>query len=135
MKEFINLRQRGMSVLDYSLKFTKLSKYAPYLLSNHRDEMSHFLTGVFEDLVEECCSVMIHDNINISRPMVYAQQVEDKRKNREDKRAKPYLGGSSKGRLDIQDMLMFKRGFLIKFLPNFPWLMTIGCITLSLKEE
>ena len=27
--EFINLRQEGMSVLEYSLKFTKLSKYVP----------------------------------------------------------------------------------------------------------
>ena len=43
---FINLRQGGMSVLDYCLKFTKLSKYAPSLVSNPRDEMSHFLTGV-----------------------------------------------------------------------------------------
>ena len=54
MEEFINLHQAGMSVLDYSLKFTKLSKYAPSLVSNPRDEMSHFLTGVFNDLVEEC---------------------------------------------------------------------------------
>ena len=42
-----------MSVLDYSLKFTKFSKYAPSLVSNPRDEMSHFLTGVFDDLVKE----------------------------------------------------------------------------------
>ena len=53
MEEFINLHQAGMSVLDYSLKFTKLSKYAPSLVSNPRDEMSRFLTGVFNDLVEE----------------------------------------------------------------------------------
>ena len=32
--EFINLHQGGMSVLDYSLKFSKLSKYAPSLMSN-----------------------------------------------------------------------------------------------------
>ena len=36
--EFINLRQEGMSVLEYSLKFTKLSKYAPSLVSDCRDE-------------------------------------------------------------------------------------------------
>ena len=29
MVEFMNLRQRGMSVQEYSLKFTQLSKYAP----------------------------------------------------------------------------------------------------------
>ena len=45
-EDFINLRQGGMSVLDYFLKFTKFSKYAPSLISNPRDEMSCFLTGV-----------------------------------------------------------------------------------------
>ena len=44
--EFINLFQVGMSVHENSLKFTKLSKYAPSLVSNHRDEMSSFVTGV-----------------------------------------------------------------------------------------
>ena len=37
VEEFINLHQEGMSVLEYSLKFTKLSKYASYLVSNLRD--------------------------------------------------------------------------------------------------
>ena len=48
--EFINLRLGGMSVHQYSLKFTKLSKYAPSLVSNPRDEMSYFVTGVSDDL-------------------------------------------------------------------------------------
>ena len=49
VEEFINLCQGGISVIDYSLKFTKFSKYAPYLVYNPRDKMSHFLTRVFED--------------------------------------------------------------------------------------
>ena len=52
MEKFINLRHRGMSVLDYSLKFTKSSKYAPSLVSNPRNDMRHFLTGESDDLVE-----------------------------------------------------------------------------------
>ena len=59
MEEFINRRQGGMSVLDYSLKFTN-SKYAPSVLSNPRDKMIFFLMGVSDDLVEECCSAMLH---------------------------------------------------------------------------
>ena len=46
MEEFVNIRQGGMSVQENSLKFTKLSKYAPSLVSNPRDEMSHFIKGV-----------------------------------------------------------------------------------------
>ena len=40
VKELINLRQGNMSVEEYSLKFILLSKYAPSLLSNPKDEMS-----------------------------------------------------------------------------------------------
>ena len=76
VEEFINLRQGGIHVLEYSFKFTKLSKYAPSLISNPRDEMSRFLVGVSDDLVEKCHSDVLHDNMNISRIMVHAQQVE-----------------------------------------------------------
>ena len=40
--EFINLHQGCMSVLKYSLKFTKLSKYAPSFVFNPKDEMNNF---------------------------------------------------------------------------------------------
>ena len=69
--EFINLRQGGMSVHEYSLKFTKLSKYDPSLLSDPRDKMSCFVTGVSDDLQEECHSAMLHDNMNIYHLMVH----------------------------------------------------------------
>ena len=50
-----------MSVDEYSLKFILLSKYAPSLMSNPRDEMSRLLTGVL-DIVKESvvhpCSMM-----------------------------------------------------------------------------
>ena len=65
-----------MIVLDYSIKFTKLSKSSSSLVSNARYEMSHFLMGVSDDMVEECYSAMLHDNMNISHLMVYDKQVE-----------------------------------------------------------
>ena len=102
MEEFINLRQGGMSVLEYSLKF-KFSKYAPSLVSDPRDEMSSFL-GVSHDLKEECRSAMIHDNMNLSHLDVHSQQVEEtrvKRKSRNSQRERSFDSGSSKGRLDI----------------------------------
>ena len=52
--KFINLHQGGVSVLEYSLKFTKLLKYAPSLVFDPRDEMNYFLLGVLDDLQEEC---------------------------------------------------------------------------------
>ena len=63
--EFINLRQGGRSVHDYSLEFIKLSKYAPFMVSDPRDQMSHFVMGVPEDLQDECQSIMLHYNMKI----------------------------------------------------------------------
>ena len=47
------------------MKFIKFSKYALYLVSNTRDKMSRFLTGVSNDLVEGCPEAMLHNNIGI----------------------------------------------------------------------
>ena len=40
--EFINLHHGSMSVLDYSLKLTKLSRFGPSLVSDPTDEISDF---------------------------------------------------------------------------------------------
>ena len=112
-----------MSLQEYSLKFTKLSKYALFLVSNPKDEMSHFVKGVFDDLVEEYHSAMRHDYMDISRLMVYALQVEEtrlNRKNMEFKSVKSYEGGTSKGRLEIQDKPGFKKKVSNKFPCNSP---------------
>ena len=68
--DFINLRQGGKSVNEYSLEFVKLYIYEPSLVSDPRHQMIHFVMGVLEDLQEECQSAMLHDNMNISLLMV-----------------------------------------------------------------
>ncbi|KAK4737245.1 hypothetical protein R3W88_000942 [Solanum pinnatisectum] len=68
--EFINLRQGNMNVQEYSLKFIQLSKYAPSLVCNPRDEMSRFVMGISDLVEEECHTEMVHDDMNISRLMV-----------------------------------------------------------------
>ena len=88
VEEYINLNKGNMIVEEYSLKFSMLSRYAPFLVSNPRDQMSHFIIGVFNDLVEECRLDMVHDNMHIYCLVVHAQEVEEhrlKRKNREAK--------------------------------------------------
>ena len=88
--EFINLLHGGKSVHEYSMEFVKLSKYAPSLVSDPRDQLSHLVTRVSEDLQQEFQSAMIHYNINIFHLLVYARRVEDagdKTKSRGAKRA------------------------------------------------
>ena len=53
MEELTNLHLGGIIVPDYSLEETKLSKYAPSLVYNLWDDMSRFVTGVSNDLIEE----------------------------------------------------------------------------------
>ena len=76
VEEFINLRQDNMSAEEYSLKFTLLSRYAPSLVSNPRDEMSRFVTGVANLVKEECRTTMLHSDMNLCRLMVYGQSIE-----------------------------------------------------------
>ena len=97
--------------------------YALSLVSNLRDEMSHFLLLVSKQLVEECRSAIIHDNMNVSRLMVHAQQVEYRRlrrKNKESKKAMSYEGGSLKGKLDIQDKPRIDKMFSNQVPTKFP---------------
>ena len=42
-----------MSVLKYFLIFIKLSKYAPSLVFDPRDEMNNFVVGVSDNFKEE----------------------------------------------------------------------------------
>ena len=123
VEDIVNLRQGGMSVLYYSLKFTKLSKYSTCLVPNTRDEMSHFVMGVSDDLNKECRLTTLHDNMNIYHFMVHAQQVEEtrvKRKSRDVNSAKSFDGVSSKGRLNINDKSRFKKRFSNQVPSKFP---------------
>ena len=62
---------------EYSLKFIRLSKYAPPFVSNPKDEMSRFVTRVTNLVREECRMSMLHDDIILARRMVYAQSIEE----------------------------------------------------------
>ena len=82
VKEFINLRQRNMSLEEYSLKFTMFSRYAPSLVSNPRYEMNRFVIDVADLVNEECRKAMLHNDMNLSRPIMYAQSIENSKHSR-----------------------------------------------------
>ena len=77
VEELINLKQRSMTVREYSMKFIKLSRYGTSLVSNSRDEITRFLTGIIGVLEEECRTANLRNNMDLSRFLVHVQQVED----------------------------------------------------------
>ena len=76
VEEFIKLKEGNVSVEEYSLKFTMLSRYAPSLVSNPRDEMIRFVTGVDDFVNEEFHMNMLHNDIHFSTLMVYVQSID-----------------------------------------------------------
>lgn len=77
---------------EYSLKFTFLYKYGPSLVSTPKDDMSMYVIGVSTFLKDECYMTMLHDDMNISRLMVYVQSIEEskfKRRGTEVTRDRP----------------------------------------------
>ncbi|KAK4706354.1 hypothetical protein R3W88_034083 [Solanum pinnatisectum] len=72
---------------------------------------------------KECRAAMLHDNMDISRLMVYAQQVEEsklRKKNRDVKRARSDDGNSSKGKFEGQSGPRFKKRFSNQSSSNAP---------------
>lgn len=81
VEEFINIKQGNISVEEYSLKFSILSKYYPSLVSDPRDEMS---------MSDKCrrsskgrmLYTMLHSDMTLARLMVYAKSIEVSKLNR-----------------------------------------------------
>ena len=78
MREFLNLKQGGMSVRDYALRFSKLSKYAPSMMEDPRVKMGQFVFGLGDTVGSEGQAALLHKEMDLSRLMTYVEQVEDR---------------------------------------------------------
>ena len=57
---------------EYSLKFTQLARYTPYVVADSRSKMSKFVSGVSDSMVKECRTSMVIYVMDLSRLMVHA---------------------------------------------------------------
>ncbi|WMV13549.1 hypothetical protein MTR67_006934 [Solanum verrucosum] len=112
--EFINIPQKSVSVREYALKFTQLSKYAQMMVSDSRGKISMFVLGVSKIVVKECRTTMLINDTDITRLMVHAQQIEEKKHKeefRETKWAKTGYGNFSHARSNGQGCTRFRQRF------------------------
>lgn len=79
MQVFINLKEGYMGVGEYSLKFTKLSKYALFMIADLRSRMSKFFFGVLELVTKECKTSMLVKELDIFYLMTYAEQIKEEK--------------------------------------------------------
>jgi len=72
-REFLTLKQESMSVLEYSLKFTQLSRFAPEMVADMRSMMSLFVSGLSLLLSKEDKGTMLIQDMDIARLMIHVQ--------------------------------------------------------------
>lgn len=71
-------------------QITKLSQYAPFMVSNPRAIMSKFVLGVLDLVSKECKTTMLIKEMGILRLTTYAEKIKDenlRKKTRESKSA------------------------------------------------
>ncbi|KAF3668716.1 putative LRR receptor-like serine/threonine-protein kinase MRH1-like [Capsicum annuum] len=72
--------RQSIHMLEYTLKFKKLARYAPEMTSSMRARMRKFASGLSDDLVLECHRAMLNRDMDFARMSVHMQQVEEKKK-------------------------------------------------------
>ncbi|KAK4727416.1 hypothetical protein R3W88_032333 [Solanum pinnatisectum] len=67
VREFLTLKQDSLSVHEYGLKFTQLSRYAPKMVADMRSIMSLFVVGLSRLLSKEGMAAMLIEDMDILR--------------------------------------------------------------------
>ncbi|XP_049391433.1 uncharacterized protein LOC125855770 [Solanum stenotomum] len=79
MLSLAGTNQDSLSVHEYGLKFTQLSRYAPEMVKDMRSRMNFFVAGLGRLLSKDGRATMLIGDMDISRLMVYVQQVEEEK--------------------------------------------------------
>ncbi|XP_057246903.1 uncharacterized protein LOC130589595 [Beta vulgaris subsp. vulgaris] len=97
--EFIHLKQRSMSVLEYAVIFNELARFAPDLVSTDRQRMNRFEEGLNLDLQEKLAAHMstsfqeLYDRaINVERKSKLRKEIFENGKRKKNFQNQPNNG-------------------------------------------
>ena len=95
-REFPNLKQRQMSVIEYQREFTRLSKYAPQILVSEEEKCRRFEVGLNDHIQAHVTGFFHEDFSKIVTCALNVERVKKEENERKDKRhGKKNLGQSN----------------------------------------
>ncbi|XP_060206257.1 uncharacterized protein LOC132633841 [Lycium barbarum] len=80
---FLLLKQRGRSVMEYSLEFDSLARYAPAYVADMTDRMHRYVIGLDDYLVDSCTVMAAQTGMDIARIQAHTQSMEDRHRGRQ----------------------------------------------------
>ncbi|XP_055808609.1 uncharacterized protein LOC129877149 [Solanum dulcamara] len=83
---FLQLRQNGRSIRDYSLEFDSLARHAPAIVADMADRVHRYVMGLDRYLIDSCMAMASQPGMDIARVQAYAQGVEDRHRGRQPDR-------------------------------------------------
>ncbi|KAH0679995.1 hypothetical protein KY290_022105 [Solanum tuberosum] len=117
VRKFLTLKKNSLNVHEYGFWFTQLSRNAPEMVKDIRSKMSLFIAGSGRLSSKEGRGAMLIGDIDISRLMVYMQQVEEEKlRDMEEFRSKKAKTGNEFGSIKAMSIVRpssrSKRGLL-----------------------
>ena len=103
-KEFLNLRQRSMSIAEYEQKFLRLSRYAGGIIKEEKDKCRKFEDGL-NDSIRKNVAILQHENFCklVSAAFTWERLDKEETSRNENRFQKPrpdFWGPSKRGRFD-----------------------------------
>ncbi|XP_070054245.1 uncharacterized protein [Nicotiana tomentosiformis] len=98
--EFESLRQGSLTVWEYYMKFTHLSKYSIYMLPTMEARVRRFVQGLSPLVINEAATAALNSDMNYGKMVAFAQATEDrklKRKRELDNNKKTRSTGNLSG--------------------------------------
>ncbi|XP_055822663.1 uncharacterized protein LOC129891359 isoform X2 [Solanum dulcamara] len=85
---FLQLKQRGRSIREYSLEFDSLAQHAHVLVADMTDRMHRYVMGLDRYLVDSCLVMAAQPGMDIARIQAYAQGMEERHKGHQSRQPK-----------------------------------------------